>query len=432
MGHDELKALTDDFRYMQEKDLDVLVMISGQKGMGKSNTALAVGFRYFLEYGLKCLNCNQIFMSDINLNSNLYLKKLKLEIQEERDTIKENELINNYYMEENKFKMMRCPFCELKKLRKTGEIEKQLSDGEALTIISRMEKEPFNPEIHKIKRVTRDDYKKFVKSSIAYDNEDVKNKIYDLPPYSVVHADEGLRFLMASDWNRSENKELKKIVGQCRTKHLIFLICIPNFSWVDKKYRNDMCNYWLRLVSRGKAIVSIPNLGEVVDPWDLKLFSTYLGNYTHLSTYEQINERVKKLKKHPNVRDIINIPKVSKCLYDYYLEYRDRLTLTRYTNTENKLSDLKSYESIILYNIRNKDKKELVSLIKNPSYDKLRALYYDPIHNDIRVSKSHVKNIMFPLMKKLKEIDELAEKEALIRRKIREQERRMLQDEKLI
>jgi hypothetical protein len=76
MGHDELKALTDDFRYMQEKDLDVLVMISGQKGMGKSNTALAVGFRYFLEYGLKCLNCNQIFMSDINLNSNLYLKKL--------------------------------------------------------------------------------------------------------------------------------------------------------------------------------------------------------------------------------------------------------------------------------------------------------------------------------------------------------------------
>lgn len=432
MGHDELKALTDDFRYMQEKDLDVLVMISGQKGMGKSNTALAIGFRYFLEYGLKCLDCHHIFMTDSNLNHNPYLKKLKLEIQEETDSIKKNELINSYYMEENKFKFMRCPFCELDKLRKTGEIEKEISEGEALLMISRMEKEKFDQNKHNIKRVTRDDYKEFVKTSIAYDNEDIKNKIYDLPPYSVVHADEGLRFLMASDWNRTENKELKKIVGQCRTKHLIFLICIPSFSWVDKKYRNDMCNYWLRLVSRGKSIVSIPNLGEVADPWDLKLFFKYLGNYTHLSTYEQINQRVKKLKKHPNVRDIINIPKVSKRLYDYYLEYRDKLTLHKYTNEENRLMEKRSYESVIIYNLRTFERPELLKIINNPTYENLRALYLDPIHNDIKIAKKYISNKLYPLVRELKEIEETARKKALLHKRIKAQEEMLLQEDKLI
>jgi len=305
-----------------------------------------------------------------------------------------------------------------------GKIKKNISIGDALLLLTRMEEIPFNPKLHKVRRVTKDDYKHFVKESIAYDNEDIREKIYNLPPYSVVHADEGLRFLMASDWNKSENKELKKIVGQCRTKHLIFLICIPSFSWVDKKYRNDMCNYWIRLVMRGTAIISVPNLGEVVDPWDMKLFSKYLGSYTHISTIEEIEKRIKKLLKHPNVRDRINIPKVSKALYKYYLEFRDMRALSK-KNNEEKYVDKKDELAILLYTLMHYDPGPNVK--RTFSYKDLKHYLKHPVKGDIMFTSRQIINKCRGIRKEIKNFNELAKQKLSLKKKMEKMEKELYQ-----
>jgi len=424
MGYEDLRALSDDFRFMQEKDLDVLAMISGQKGMGKSNAALGIGFKYFREYGLKCNVCHKTYISTKNFNEDYDLKEIKNKIIETKDELEKKKLIEEFYIVKEKKKYQPCPYCRIKEMKKNGKIKKNISIGDALLLLTRMEEIPFNPKLHKVRRVTKDDYKHFVKESIAYDNEDIREKIYNLPPYSVVHADEGLRFLMASDWNKSENKELKKIVGQCRTKHLIFLICIPSFSWVDKKYRNDMCNYWIRLVMRGTAIISVPNLGEVVDPWDMKLFSKYLGSYTHISTIEEIEKRIKKLLKHPNVRDRINIPKVSKALYKYYLEFRDMRALSK-KNNEEKYVDKKDELAILLYTLMHYDPGPNVK--RTFSYKDLKHYLKHPVKGDIMFTSRQIINKCRGIRKEIKNFNELAKQKLSLKKKMEKMEKELYQ-----
>ncbi|MDX1373465.1 MAG: hypothetical protein R3321_13410, partial [Nitrososphaeraceae archaeon] len=105
---------------------------------------------------------------------------------------------------------------------------------------------------------------------LAYDNEDVKRLIHTLPPYAPLIADEAARFAMGEDWAKSENKDMKKLMAQIRTKHLVMFFNIPKFKWMDSKYRDDMATIWIRVVKRGVALIFHPDLAEVDDSWHLK------------------------------------------------------------------------------------------------------------------------------------------------------------------
>jgi len=109
-----------------------------------------------------------------------------------------------------------------------------------------------------------------VEKYTAYDNAEVMEKIYNLPEYSPIIADEAARFAMGEDWNKSENKELKKLAAQIRPKHMIVFLNLPRFSWLDKKYSSDMVSLWVRVITRGHVIVFQPDLSEVKEPWHLK------------------------------------------------------------------------------------------------------------------------------------------------------------------
>lgn len=390
--HTDIKNLIDEFRYMQEKDLDVFVMISGSKGLGKSNTALAIGWKYYKNYGLKCLDCGRTWISTIAFLKDKELNEIKRKIKEIEIIEERKDLLIEY----EKIKMIKklepCPFCRLKELRKNKTIDSTQTLGDQLLRLTRLEREDYDPNKHNVRTISKDMYREFVRGSIAYDNEDIKEKIYNLPPYSVIHADEGLRFLMASDWMKSENKELKKMVAQCRTKHLIFLICIPTFSWVDKKYRNDMCNYWLRLMTRGDALLSIPVLSEQEDPWGLKQFNDMLGHFTFLSSEKEIEQKITKLLKHSNVRDRVRIPQVSEELYNYYLKYRDATTLKKANQEKEEEQDKSIREDIIIYNLRHNYLKFVDWGKKPPSYDDIvNALYIDPVTNTPTITTTNLR-----------------------------------------
>lgn len=180
-----------------------------------------------------------------------------------------------------------------------------------------------------------------VKKHVAYDNEEVK-KMLDLPKYSPFMADEATRFAMGEDWMRADNKELKKILAQCRTpKNLIALLNIPMLTWLDSKYRGGLVNMWVWIPVRGIALYFTPDRNPGVDdPWHLKFFQKKIGFIDEFTDFETL---LRKVRKHPCYKDYMTFPKVPAKIYAKYHEYRTERTegeFLRSARTQKELANI--------------------------------------------------------------------------------------------
>lgn len=155
---------------------------------------------------------------------------------------------------------------------------------------------------------------------IAYNNNDVQTKIDLLNKFEPIIADESIRFVTSEDWARRENKELKKKLGQVRTKHLLYILCFPLKVYkVEKTYLDNFVNYWIDLFGRGIGAVFVKDKNPVKDTWRLKDFAN-VGSYTEFTDINKIKEQ---LKKHPNFWQIIKFPKVPEHIYEKYMKVRE-------------------------------------------------------------------------------------------------------------
>jgi len=158
------------------------------------------------------------------------------------------------------------------------------------------------------------------KRHIAYNNADVMNKIDTLNKFEPLICDEAIRFASAADWNRKENKELKKKLAQVRTKHLFYILCFPlKIYKLEKTYLESFTNYWIDLYGRGVGAVYVKDKNPVQDSWRMKDF-TKIGSYTEFTNTSQVQQL---LKKHPNFWQIIRFPKPPEWLYKKYLRVRE-------------------------------------------------------------------------------------------------------------
>ena len=125
----------------------------------------------------------------------------------------------------------------------------------------------------------------------------------------------------SEDWNKRENKELKKKLAQVRTKHLFFILCFPlKIQKVDKVYLESFVNYWIDLFGRGKGAIYVKDKNPALDSWRIKEF-VKIGSYTEFTSLSKIKE---KLKKHPNFWQIIKFPRPPAWLYNRYLHVREK------------------------------------------------------------------------------------------------------------
>ncbi|RLE45207.1 hypothetical protein DRJ16_00075 [Candidatus Woesearchaeota archaeon] len=157
---------------------------------------------------------------------------------------------------------------------------------------------------------------------IAYDNEEVMKNILDMnKAYWPLGSDEAVWWMMAEDWAKAESKRMKKIIAQARDPfHRIILACIPDFWWIDKKYREDMIFFWLHIVGRGVAIIFTPDLKiGIKDKWHRKEFEKIKGT---INIFTPPDKAVKLYSKHPCFMDVLKFPKCDKMLYDRYLKLK--------------------------------------------------------------------------------------------------------------
>jgi len=156
---------------------------------------------------------------------------------------------------------------------------------------------------------------------IAYNNADVMNKIDMLNKFEPIVCDEAIRFASSADWNKKENKELKKKLAQVRTKHLLYILCFPlKVEKLEKTYLESYTNYWIDLFGRGVGACYVKDRNPVQDSWRVKEFNK-VGSYTEFTNLSQIQQ---KLKKHPNFWQIIKFPKPPDWLYNRYLKVREK------------------------------------------------------------------------------------------------------------
>lgn len=336
MTYEKLTEFVKLERSMQEAELDALTIVSSFKGFGKSTFIIQKARKYIELFGLYCQSCGHEW---------IYTGTALIKGSHGRMDIK-----NNLFQP--------CPKCSSSNVTKPKEINFSLY--------------------------------------LCYDNDEVWEKIHDLPIFAPILPDEGVRFMMGEDWNVSENKQMKKLFAQCRTKRHLISTNIPKFKWLDSKYKNDMTTFWVRILKRGIAIVLLPDLGETNDPWHMDEFEKLLGSYNYFTTEAEILKRAQKLKeKHVCVFDYFHIPKLPEELYKKYQKARDAKVFER-KQREIEL-DQKELSKIATYNLLN-HWDEIKGAIKSGRFDRPtlkileNSVFSNPITDEQTVRYTTLRN----------------------------------------
>lgn len=257
-----------------ERNYDNLWYFTAAKGEGKSDASLLFSLEWMKAFGLTCVPCK---------NQWLYTKKLFVQNGEGTWVLK------------NKVKTEPCPACNSKRTKRITDLTFK--------------------------------FRKF----LAYDNKEVidmaigEGKINEGCPMIL---DEGARVLMAEDWAKKENKRLKKVFAQMRTRNLLVIVNLPRFRWSDKKISNDMATGWLRILTRGMGVFMLPRKGLNKDPWGLDSMAKVMGEYDDMTSRKKLDSIAYNLfRKHQNVKQILRYPQVPKHIYKEYELERDQRAL---------------------------------------------------------------------------------------------------------
>lgn len=187
------------------------------------------------------------------------------------------------------------------------------------------------------------------KRHIAYNNADMLDRIENLSFFEPLLADEAIRFATSEDWNKAENKALKKKLGEVRTKHLFYVLCFPlEPSKLEKTYLNSYVNYWVDIYARGKGTLFVKDMNPGKDAWSLKYFEK-LGSWNEFSDDALIE---KKLKEHPNFWQFIRIPKVPKKVEEKYLEVREH-NVYEDENVMKAMSKEDAYKALLILTLKD-------------------------------------------------------------------------------
>lgn len=314
------------FRRLQDGNSDISCLVTGDKGTGKSNTILYMIMKYLDMYSFVCPHCGAEFYKNIydiewddNNNPKFFKPKNTSEIH------------------------IRCPI-EKKLNMTTKKLEPIRGCGKTFPLSQR--------------RKIKFDANKF----IAYDNQDVLDKMFDMPQYAPIGLDEAYNVLAGANHNKSEVKYLKEKINVIRPKRHIIFYAIPEITWLDSKVREGFANFWIRMIDRGECVLFEKDKGESIDKWHLKELNKSMGVVRFFSSPTKI---LRSLKKTATYFDNFSVPAVPESIYTEYEYYRNAKNIQRELE-EMEVSD-KDNAKIVAWNLLNRWDRIRLAIDKSKS-----------------------------------------------------------------
>ena len=154
---------------------------------------------------------------------------------------------------------------------------------------------------------------------------------------------------------------------------------VPEFTWLDSKYREGMATFWLRSIERGVSFIFEKDKGESKEKFHMKEMEKMMGVVKYMTNMEKIK---RNLHRHPCFFDMIHFSELPESIYEEYELVRNARTLQRQA-ADMELSN-KDVAKIMTYNlIRNWDSFKIAvdtSKEKRPTYQMLvNELLMDPL-----------------------------------------------------
>lgn len=185
---------------------------------------------------------------------------------------------------------------------KAKKIRKDLrKDWDALIIIDGKERSGKSTLMLKLARLIDPDFKL---TNIVYRHGNLVDKIYSLPPYSVVVHDElGLDAFTRDAMSRT-NKELVKAMMVCGDQNKCLIACMPNYWWLDTYLRDHRTSLWIRVTSVEYMGNRIRGFAKFRTPMENEWGGTPFFKLDHIYKFEHMEEKVYQKYKEQKQRII--------------------------------------------------------------------------------------------------------------------------------
>lgn len=165
--------------------------------------------------------------------------------------------------------------------------------------------------------------------------KEMRDKIYNLPPLSVVIADEAIKIMYKLNWTSRIQKYLNKLYAVCRNQNKISIFNIPRITDINEYFRNHRVRLWIHIVdpisnekAEGHAVVMSRSWNPVTtDPWGLKVFEKKMEEQRKKkkdSEYE-LEDKINLFAQMPSFIDVLKFNWVPKKLWDEYEQLKSEV-----------------------------------------------------------------------------------------------------------
>ncbi len=174
----------------------------------------------------------------------------------------------------------------------------------------------------------------------------IRSKIYNLPPYTPIIADEAIKIMYKLNWGSKIQKYLNKIYAVCRNQNKISIFNMPRFTDFAEYFRNHRLRLWIHIVDpinnekpNGHAVVIARSWNPVsVDPWGLKIFEKKLADERKRGkkdVYYSLDDKLALFEELPGFVDVLRFNWVKQSLWDEYLKLKAEVSV----DEEERLED---------------------------------------------------------------------------------------------
>jgi hypothetical protein len=156
---------------------------------------------------------------------------------------------------------------------------------------------------------------------------EMKDKVVNLPRYSVIIADEAVKILYKLNWASRLSIFINQLYALCRKENKATILCMPRFTDFTEFFRNHRIKVWIHVLERGRAVMFSKAWSPFTkDPWYIDENQKQIDNEVKIKKFMDFDTDTKfnTLRKCRNYVTEINWNDLTPEIKEQYVRLRDK------------------------------------------------------------------------------------------------------------